>query len=73
MVMLDFGFKGDQLIGIILKPYYPHNLGDVYDPDDNFKGNTNVKCTNGYLETISFEKAGQHIEGIGYKNGLLEG
>jgi hypothetical protein len=41
-------------MGIILKPYYPHNSGDIYDPYDKFLGNTNVMCKDGYLKTVFF-------------------
>ena len=44
LVMNDFGFSPASLIQLIIKPYLPHNDGDVYDPNHEFFGNTNVKC-----------------------------
>jgi sodium/potassium-transporting ATPase subunit alpha len=53
LVMNDFGFTPGSLIGLIAKPYLPHNPGDVYDPTHEFFGNTNVKCQNGTLMSIN--------------------
>ena len=52
LVMNDFGFSPYSLIGLISKPYLPHNSGDVYDPTHPFFGNTNVQCSNGVLKSI---------------------
>ena len=43
VIMLDFGMNVYQMFNVILKPYYPHNPSDVYDPNHPFLGNTNVK------------------------------
>ena len=53
LVMNDFGFTPYSLVGLISKPYLPHNPGDVYDPSHPYFGNTNVECVNGILKSIS--------------------
>ena len=53
LVMNDFGFTPGSLVGLILKPYLPHNPGDVYDPTHPFFGNSNVECSDGVLKSIN--------------------
>lgn len=52
IVFEEFGFSPSILNRLVTKPYFHHNRGDVYDPDDIFLGNTNVKCTGDVLEMI---------------------
>ena len=53
LVMNDFGFTPGGLVGAIAIPYLPHNPGDVYDPNHEYFGNTNVKCDGGNLVSIN--------------------
>jgi sodium/potassium-transporting ATPase subunit alpha len=53
LVMYDFGFTPQSLIRLIVKPYIPHNSGDVYDPTHPFFGNTNAQCSDGVLKAIN--------------------
>lgn len=52
LVMNDFGFTPYSLVGLISRPYLPHNEGDVYDPTHPFFGNSNVQCSGGILKSI---------------------
>ena len=42
IVMYDFGFNTYELFGNAILNYYPHNEGDIYDPNHPFFGNTNL-------------------------------
>ena len=59
IVMYDYGMNVHDLFYVILKNFYPHNPSDVYDPNHQFFGNTNVKLEkkNGVdrLEIINIE------------------
>lgn len=62
LVMNDFGFSPGNLLGLITKPYLHHNPGDVYNPNDEFFGNTNAECKNGILQVINAPKDRDQIE-----------
>ena len=52
IVFDEFGFSPSILNRIVLKPYFHHNAGDVFNPNHPFQGNTNVRCQNGDLVLI---------------------
>lgn len=52
IVFDEFGFSPSILNRIVTVPFLHHNRDDVYDPNDKFFGNSNVKCDGGDLVLI---------------------
>lgn len=49
VVFNEFGFSPGILYRLIVKPYFHHNDGDIYNPLHPTLGNTNLICENGNL------------------------
>lgn len=52
LVFDEFGFTPGILNRLVLKPYFHHNKGDIYDPTSPTLGNSNIRCNGGDLELI---------------------
>ncbi len=52
IVFDEFGFSPAILNRIVLKPYFNHNEGDVFNPADPYMGNSNIRCSDGDLVLI---------------------
>eukprot|EP01016_Furgasonia_blochmanni_P015568 TRINITY_DN1855_c0_g1_i8.p1 TRINITY_DN1855_c0_g1~~TRINITY_DN1855_c0_g1_i8.p1 ORF type:complete len:1079 (-),score=209.38 TRINITY_DN1855_c0_g1_i8:252-3488(-) len=50
--LYQWGYRVDELIGMGLASGFPHNNGDVYDPDHPTLGNTAVSCNGDTLVKI---------------------
>ena len=63
ITMNQFGFPPSTLVGLMKTVYFPHNVGDVFNPNAPFLGNTNVACTNGKLQTMSTNMTSPYSSG----------